>query len=111
MIRNTVEYLKFYLLSDLGEDISSDPVQAALELTTVDPDTYTWLNCTFISASTVGVVEDGQIVQKARTDWRTTAVVTFNDTNYPESSYAAYARATDSPEIPITKLGTLNINR
>lgn len=90
MIRGSVEYLEFTLSDRDGADLSADTVQASL-LAAPDDDP-TWLSCTYVAGTT----------------WRTTDVITWGDT-YPLSSYHAYAKISDNPEVPLCSLGWVNI--
>lgn len=101
MQRDSVEYLKFWLVDRDQQDIHADTVQVAL--TARGAATGSFLPCTFISTGTDP--EQG----RPCTFWRTTSVITWSTASYPLNQYQAEAQVGDTPETPRVSLGTVVI--
>jgi hypothetical protein len=88
--RGSVEYVEATLVADVSLDMG---VEIALGR---GSETKTWLPAVWAG--------DSGTTRTART----ASPVEFDDT-YPRSAYSLYVRLTDTPEEPITRVGTVYI--
>jgi len=93
-VRGSVEFLRFTLEEQFGEDITTDLVEVTLAAKGADPLEGEWVPGTHVEG----------------TRWRTTDAVDWSADNLPERSYRVFGRLTDSPEIPLALLGTVYIH-
>lgn len=94
--RGSVDYVDATVTAD---DTIDNTVEVEIAITREPAEDATWLPAAW--------VDSAGLRRKART----VDVIAFTDAAFLYDSYTVYVRATDSPEAPILRAGTIHLNR